>query len=118
MSAARNSVPGQGNPSLSILADRVANSRTFARSERHRQLLLFLADRPADAEWKEVVIGHLFFGRAPDYDPKLDPIVRTEVRRLRTRIEQYYDEEGRQDEWRLEIPKGGYTLVSKPARRR
>ena len=81
-------------------------------------MLLFLADRPPDAEWKEVLIGHLFFGRSPDYDPKLDPIVRTEVRRLRSRLEQYYEEEGRGDDWRLDIPKGGYLLISKPVPRR
>lgn len=99
---------------LAGLAVQVAASQTFARTQRHRDLLLFLANRPQGEEWKETWIGHHFFGRPADYDPKIDPVVRVEVRRLRERLDQYYSGEGRLEPLRLEIPKGGYQLICIP----
>jgi serine/threonine-protein kinase len=76
----------------------------------HGPLLEFLA-ADATGELKEVVIGHRFFDRPPAYDPKVDPVVRVEMRRLRERLEEYYDGEGADARWRLRLPKGAYQLV-------
>jgi hypothetical protein len=65
-------------------------------------------ERPDD-ELKESVIGVEVFGRTPDYSPKSDPIVRTEIRRLRNRLSEYYQNEGSADTVRFEVPKGGYV---------
>jgi serine/threonine-protein kinase len=51
------------------------------------------------------------FDRKPDYDPKLDAIVRTEAVRLRSRLSAYYAGEGRGDPVIVELPKGGYKPV-------
>jgi tetratricopeptide (TPR) repeat protein/TolB-like protein len=59
---------------------------------------------------KETVIGALVFDRAPDYDPKADSVVRTEVRRLRLKLAEHYAGEGTAEETRIEIPKGAYAL--------
>jgi len=57
---------------------------------------------------KETLIGVEIFGRRPDYDPGADPVVRVEARRLRHKLAEYYETEGREDPLRIELPKGGY----------
>jgi hypothetical protein len=49
------------------------------------------------------------YGRRPDYDPRRDSTVRSEVARLRARLSLYYSTEGRQDELMIELPKGSYV---------
>ena len=39
---------------------------------------------------KEFVIGREVFDRKDGYDPRLDPIVRVEARRLRAKLAEYY----------------------------
>lgn len=58
---------------------------------------------------KETIIGVEVFGRAPGYDPGLEPIVRVEARRLRDKLEQYYAREDADDAVAIKLPKGGYT---------
>jgi tetratricopeptide (TPR) repeat protein len=91
---------------------RVLESSLFARSEQLSRLLRFVVEQRLegrDRELKESVIGVEVFGRKPDYNPKFDPIVRTEARRLRARLSKYYDNEGKNDGLVIEIPKGGYA---------
>jgi TolB-like protein len=92
--------------------ERVLASPGFARSERLSRLLRFVIDRHLegrDTELKEPLIGIEVFGRQPDYDPKVDSIVRSEAARLRSRLIEYYAGEGREDPVVIELPKGGYT---------
>ncbi|HKE26830.1 MAG TPA: hypothetical protein VKB88_30970 [Bryobacteraceae bacterium] len=60
-------------------------------------------------ELKESLIGIEVFGRKPDYDPQRDPIVRTEARRLRARLAEYYKDAGRGAAVVIDLPKGGYV---------
>src|SRR5262249_39325667 len=92
--------------------ERVLSSACFARSERLSKLLRFLVERHIEgreSELKESLIGVEFFGRRPDYDPKLDSTVRTEAVRLRARPGTYSSTQGRQDPPVIELPKGGYV---------
>ena len=94
--------------------ERVLSSSGFARNERLSGFLRFLVERHLegrDTELKESVIAHEVFGREADYDPKLDAIVRTEAVRLRARLEKYYQTDGNQDPWIIDLPKGGYRPV-------
>jgi tetratricopeptide (TPR) repeat protein len=94
--------------------EEVLKSPGFARNERLSHFLRFLVERHLegrDQELKESVIGSEVFGRKPDYSPKRDPIVRTEARRLRDRLSQYYEGVGANDTARIELPKGGYVPV-------
>jgi adenylate cyclase len=52
------------------------------------------------------------FERPPDFDAQTDPLVRVEAGRLRRRLIEYYADEGRDDPVRLELPRGGYAVVS------
>jgi hypothetical protein len=64
---------------------------------------------------KESVIGTEVFGRAADYNPKSDPIVRTEARRLRARLGEFYERVGAGATLVIELPKGGYVPVVRAA---
>lgn len=88
----------------------ILSSADFAHSPKLAALLRFLAAQPPAEPPKETVIGVAVFGREPGYDPKTDPIVRVEVRRLRAKLLEYYDGHGRHDPWRIEIPKGAYAV--------
>ncbi|MEP7364084.1 MAG: tetratricopeptide repeat protein [Acidobacteriota bacterium] len=68
-------------------------------------------------EIKEALVGVEVFDRPADYDPRIDPIVRVEARRLRQKIEQYYAAEGARDPVRIEYIKGGYApLIGQSSR--
>ncbi len=58
---------------------------------------------------KEYRLGVEVFERQDSFDPRLDPVVRMAAGRLRKKLQEYYDSEGRQDPIRIEIPKGGYV---------
>lgn len=91
----------------------------MARSERLARFLEFtVAETMAGnaAQIKEFVLGVEVFGRTPDYDPRLDPIVRVEARRLRMKLRKYYDTEGSEDRIRIEYPKGSYVPAISPFR--
>src|SRR6266550_1547779 len=80
--------------------ERILSSSGFARNERLSRFLRFLVERHLegrDEEIKESLIAVEVFGRKPDYDPRLDSIVRTEAGRLRARLTEYYVTEGSQD---------------------
>src|SRR5215510_7662370 len=93
---------------------RIVSSPGFARNERLSRFLRFVVERHLageDSTLKESVIAIEVFGRRPDYDPKLDAIVRTEAIRLRARLSKYYAGESAANELRIELPKGGYVPV-------
>ena len=46
--------------------------------------------------------------RGDSFDPKADPIVRVQMRRLREHLARYYEAEGRNDLLIIDIPKGRY----------
>src|SRR5579864_4302253 len=94
--------------------ERVLESPGFARNERLSRFLRFVFDRHLegrDRELKESVIGVEVFGRDPGYNPQSDPIVRTEARRLRARLGEYYQGAGAESSVIIDLPKGGYVPV-------
>lgn len=93
-------------------ADRISGSPYFARSARLRKFLRFtvesLLEGRAD-ELKERTIGVEVYRRAAGFDPRRDPIVRSEAHRLRARLAAYYAAEGRFDPIEIRYPKGSYV---------
>src|SRR5690242_20370083 len=61
------------------------------------------------ADLKEYLIGVEVFDRKSEYDSRVDPIVRVEARRLRSKLRKYYESEGRDDAIRIEFPTGSYV---------
>lgn len=91
--------------------ERILSSAEFRRSARMRRFLT-LATREAlngnTSSLKEYRIGTEVFDKSESFDPRTDPIVRNEARRLRRKLETYYMSEGRLDPVLIELPKGAY----------
>jgi serine/threonine-protein kinase len=105
-------------PAVRRQLQRVLDSTVFARTERLSRFLRFVVERHLDGrddELKESVIAIEVFGRRPDYNPRYDPIVRTEARRLRAHLTRYYSTDGKSDALVIELPKGGYAPEFRPA---
>ena len=86
--------------------------RSLGRAEKLVRLLEFLVETTLSGDsrhLKETTIGVSVFGRRPDYDPKADTIVRSQVWRLRGKLEDYYATEGAHDTVVISIPKGQYV---------
>src|SRR2546430_15291185 len=96
--------------------DRVLGSPTFQQADRLKRFLTFItleAIAGRSDQLKEYVIGVQVFSKEESFDPRTDPIVRVQARRLRARLVRYYREEGQHDELIIELPKGGYAPVFK-----
>ena len=92
--------------------ERMLASRTFRTAEGQKSFLKYaveevLAGRASQI--KEYLIGVEAFSRGDLFDPRLDPIVRTQARKLRARLVKYYLTEGVDDPIRIEFPKGSYA---------
>lgn len=93
---------------------RITASELFAGAERLCRFLRFTVESKLsgrEAHVKEYTLGREVFDRGEDYDPRVDPIVRVEARRLRSRLAEYYGGPGRDESLRLEYPKGSYVPV-------
>lgn len=93
---------------------RLLASKTFQQVDRLKRFARFIVQEALggrSAELKEYVIGVQVFGREDSFDPRTDPIVRVQARRLRARLDRYYREEGHADAVVIELPKGGYAPV-------
>ncbi|WP_321469928.1 winged helix-turn-helix domain-containing protein [uncultured Paludibaculum sp.] len=99
------------------LIARILASKPFRRSQRQRELLEFLCRHSFESAGREVheqEIGVSVFARRPDYDTSQDNIVRVHVSELRKKLEEYFKQEGVEESWLLEIPRGNYTAVLTP----
>lgn len=96
---------------------RILESNSFRHSENLRRLLSYLAERSLShsaEELKEYTIGVEVFGRPASYDPQKDASVRVQVSRLRQKLEEYQKTEGSSDPYRIELPKGRFTVLFEP----
>jgi len=102
---------------IAVQLDRILQSPVFAKSERMSTLLGYLAEQTlngAPEKLKEYAIGVDVFQKDDSFDPRLDTTVRTEARRLRTKLEEYYRTAGRNDAIEIALPKGSYRLTFQP----
>ena len=92
---------------------RIVTSAAFEDSERLVRFLHFVVEETLAGRGgllKESVIGVEVFGRDPGYDPKTDPIVRVQARRLRAKLDSWYQTGGQTSTVRIALPKGGYAV--------
>jgi hypothetical protein len=74
--------------------------------------LRYVVERTLDGraeELKERNLGIEVFGRDPEYDTNLDPVVRTTAAEIRKRLAQYYQEPNHELEHRIDLPLGSYA---------
>ena len=95
-----------------VLAQRIVSSRPFARAPQLREFLLFVISRALAArecEINELEIGRTVLGRRAAFNPQEDNIVRVQARHLRTKLDEYFQTEGRDEPLVVTIPKGTYV---------
>jgi hypothetical protein len=92
--------------------ERILANPLFKHSKRCPGLLRYVIERSLEGRsvhLKERTLGVEVFGRDPDYDTNLDPIVRATAGEIRKRIAQYYHEPGHEHEIRIDLPSGSYV---------
>jgi TolB-like protein len=93
---------------------RILQSRVFVQSERLSRFLRFIVEHTINGNQncvKEYVIGSEVYDRKPPYNPSQDSIVRTEARRLRGKLKEYYEAEGKEDPVYVYLRPGSYVPV-------
>jgi len=99
---------------IRLQLQRILAGQGFKRSERICRFLSYAVERTLQGygdELKESVLAVEVYDRPTDYNPKIDPIVRNDARRLRAKLREYYQIEGSSDPIIIEIPKGSYVPV-------
>src|ERR1700694_2419351 len=97
---------------IRVELDRILRSRVFIHSLRIRRFLQFVVEEcllQKHHRLKEYLIGLEVFNRQEAFDPRVDSIVRVEARRLRSKLEEYYLNEGRDSTIRIQLRKGSYV---------
>ncbi len=93
---------------------KLTSSTVLHGSESLCNLLRFLTKQSLEhpgATVKEYQIATEVFGRAADFDPRLDSTVRVQTGRLRSKLAEYYAGDGVDDGIIVEIPRGSYHVV-------
>lgn len=89
----------------------VLSSDTFQRSPGLAKLLDYLAQNALEGQASKVTeyaIAQDVLSKGSDFDPKVDPIVRVRIKRLRDALEKFYLDNPAPN--RLAVPAGGYDL--------
>jgi TolB-like protein len=93
---------------------KILESRVFKKSERMRRFLRYIVEMTLAGKQSEVAeysLGLEVYDRNHEFDPRLNSIVRVDAARLRSKLREYYETEGKDDLVHIEIPKGTYIPV-------
>jgi hypothetical protein len=94
-------------------------SPIFAQSDRLARFLRFTVETTLAGQGetlKEYLIGTEVYDRKPPYHPSVDSIVRSEARRLRNKLRQYYESVGKDDPVFIYYRTGSYVPAFRPQR--
>lgn len=92
---------------------RVLATKAFLNAPRLSAFLRYVGERSILDRTDEITeqqIGIHVFGRAADYNPGDDNVVRHTARQLRQRLALFYQEEGKAERLQILMPRGGYVL--------
>ena len=94
--------------------EKVLSSGTFVHSPQLCRFLRFVVEQELAGEadqLKEYVLGLQVLGKDESFDPRIDTSVRSEARRLRQKLAEYYQSEGKNDAIEIAMPKGSYRAA-------
>ncbi len=94
--------------------EKILTSPVFVRSRRLGRFLRFTIEQALEgrqATLKEYLVGVEVFNKMESFDPRIDSIVRVEARRLRSKLEHYYQTDGAEDPIIVNFLKGSYVPV-------
>src|SRR4051794_41823439 len=92
--------------------ERVLGSVAFRQVDRLKRFLNFIVSESLAGrgdQLKEYVIGVQVFDKDQSFDPRADPIVRVQARRLRARLLRYLPRGRGGGAPRLQVPQGGHS---------
>ena len=100
--------------SISVMAEveRIARSEHFIRSKRLIRFLKFTVQetlRGRSEDLSEYQIAIEAYDRPETFDPQVDAIIRNEAHRLRTKLNHYYETEGKHDSIVIKYRPGSYA---------
>ena len=97
------------NSTKNKLLEKILNSSEFLNSHIYGKYLTYLVDSSLeDKNLKETTIAIEFFEKDVSFNPAEDTIVRSHTYNLRKKLETYYFTEGKEDKYKIIIPKGHY----------
>ena len=92
----------------------MATSEAFRGSPQLVAFLRYVVEATLRGEQDRIkgyTIAVEALGRGDDFNPQVDPIVRVEATRLRRALNRYYDNGGKHDAVRIDLPLGSYVPV-------
>lgn len=93
---------------------RIVQSKYFANSPKKIRFLTFVSEQSFQGnsdKLNEFLIGAEVYARGPDFDQQKDPIVRVQAYEIRRLLKKYYDDEGKSNLIRMDLPAGHYVPV-------
>jgi TolB-like protein len=113
---ARRALAAMSDPSITseeirAALQRVVASPDFPATERNRRFLIYVVEKTLAGRHEDVTgykVATEAFGRAADFNPTTDPIVRIEAAKLRRDLETYYLKAGAVEVLQISLPRGGY----------
>jgi len=106
---------GRGAPSREEVRaelDEILSGSVFEHAGRAREFLRFVVEETLAGRGdrlKGFTIAVDVFARAADFDAQSDPLVRVEAGRLRRRLMEHYEGDGRDSPLRIALPRGCYV---------
>lgn len=98
--------------SLKLAVEKICASGALGRSPTYAKLLEYLAEASESGViCSEVSLAIDVFNKGEDFDVTSDSTVRVYVHNLRQKLNNYYEQTGKEDSVRLSIPKGAYRLT-------
>jgi hypothetical protein len=91
---------------------RVLLSRHFVKAKKKSRFLEFMCEQALSGKADQVneyTIGADIYQRGADFNPQDDSIVRVQAHEIRKSLVAYYDDAGRKDRLRIDLPVGGYV---------
>src|SRR5215471_7072096 len=91
--------------------EKILQSNALHGSESLKAFLRYVVENSVDHRevfLKEYTIATEVFGRDRNYDSRNDSVVRVQAGRLRTKLHEYYADEGINDKVVIDLPKGHY----------
>jgi adenylate cyclase len=100
------------NDKISHQLERMLSSPDFNATPQQAAFLKYVVDQALSGNAgliKAYTVATDVFGRGPDFEQSIDPVVSIQASRLRRAIERYYLTAGQHDPIRIDIPKGTYV---------
>jgi hypothetical protein len=105
------------NKEIKSIVNAILQSKDFKDSRIYSNLLSYLTQATLSKKIpKEITIAIDVFGMDSNFNSNKDSTVRHHILVLRNKLDNYYKNEGKEDKFRLVIPKGHYEIQVVPSK--